>query len=1126
MAPRSKGAKPGRQSSNSNKKSIDPVDDSPEGLLQQYAQLIDQLGSHEYDRTLHEQHVALATKMNDDDAIEQSWSMLATYFPLRQHEWQQWIAFRKQQLSQQADSDDMTKHVELLELLQRATKDYLSIDLLKEYTSWMTTNYFSALALTPPSLDQDEQDDQTPMNVDVETKEANPILSAVFSLEQVREACKEIIVSGGNHLAQSHLVWNPWRDFELQLLKLSPTPEQLEYVDKFFLERLAIPHTDMDNTFASYSTFVTQYRNDDYGTLLPAANKVYGVAKQKMNEREEHEANLKRQGNTEHAYLEYIAWEREVKKPDITLTTALLERAISDHPTSLELWETMVDFAGTVGKKAPLQLQACERAVRSLPGSATIWAAYMRAAEKNASDVDVDELYQRALATKLFDKELEQLVILVEARAGYHRREIDEAVPAGAEAENPELAEVIVLVIIEGIELTKKAKKGGDPQLRLEKYLVRIFERFGRLEEAANVWNSITESNPNSYAAWYGHADFETRRNNIPRAHEIYSKGCSAKGLDYPEYLLEAWLTFEKQNGNLADLEYSMNRIKRQKKGLERKRYREAMEAAAKAQQQQAAAAAADSFISNAVGDQSRQQQEISAVPTDDVSVVADKKRERSEVAGEEEGQSAKKARMDEADTAMSAPAASTSSNTVSASSAPVAHATSEDVKRDRENATVFVVAPTATNMTEDDLHRLFRDCGEIREMKLKTFGDKSYAMVEFTERETVLPARTKDKKRIHDQEIDVHVAARACLYVTNFPESYDKAAVEKLFSQFGVVFDTRWPSKRFKSTRRFCYIQYTSPEQAQAALSLHNSELEGHKISVLISDPTRKKERTDVGANDKELYIAGLAKSTKEDDLRALFGEYGQLKGVRVPVDDKGLSKGFAFIEYDDEASAQAALALNNHELKKRHISVTIAQARARGTQPNAFDKPKESKSSLIERSIRVKGLPADTEEAIIQQEIEKLVPNVKQILFEQGSSEAVVELENAADAGKLLILASTTAIKINDVVVELSAQGRQPRIGVDGRTQSRNVNSSGGAGGASDAPLMPRQAQRGRGRLGLGMRGRGGLGRGGASAAFARAASAGSSSGAAPSAITGGTTEKAAGKSQNDFRALLNKK
>lgn len=32
-------------------------------------------------------------------------------------------------------------------------------------------------------------------------------------------------------------------------------------------------------------------------------------------------------------------------------------------------------------------------------------------------------------------------------------------------------------------------------------------------------------------------------------------------------------------------------------------------------------------------------------------------------------------------------------------------------------------------------------------------------------------------------------------------------------------------------------------------------------------------------------------------------------------------------------QSSAQAALALNNHELKKRHISVTVAEKRAAGT-------------------------------------------------------------------------------------------------------------------------------------------------------------------------------------------------
>ena len=38
--------------------------------------------------------------------------------------------------------------------------------------------------------------------------------------------------------------------------------------------------------------------------------------------------------------------------------------------------------------------------------------------------------------------------------------------------------------------------------------------------------------------------------------------------------------------------------------------------------------------------------------------------------------------------------------------------------------------------------------------------------------------------------------------------------------------------------------------------------------MSVLISNPERKKERTDANANDKEIYVAGLSKFVTKADL------------------------------------------------------------------------------------------------------------------------------------------------------------------------------------------------------------------------------------------------------------------
>ncbi len=59
----------------------------------------------------------------------------------------------------------------------------------------------------------------------------------------------------------------------------------------------------------------------------------------------------------------------------------------------------------------------------------------------------------------------------------------------------------------------------------------------------------------------------------------------------------------------------------------------------------------------------------------------------------------------------------------------------------------------------------------------------------------------------------------------------------------------------------------------ARLALELHGRELEpGHSLNVYISNPERKRERTDADANAREVYVAGLSKFVNKDDLTKLF--------------------------------------------------------------------------------------------------------------------------------------------------------------------------------------------------------------------------------------------------------------
>ena len=79
-----------------------------------------------------------------------------------------------------------------------------------------------------------------------------------------------------------------------------------------------------------------------------------------------------------------------------------------------------------------------------------------------------------------------------------------------------------------------------------------------------------------------------------------------------------------------------------------------------------------------------------------------------------------------------------------------------------------------------------------------------------------------------------------------------------------------------------------------------------------------------------KRIYVGNLSYQTTEADLTDLFEQVGQVESVNIITDrDTGRSKGFGFVEMNDEDAEKAIAQFNGTEVNGR--SVTVNEARPR---------------------------------------------------------------------------------------------------------------------------------------------------------------------------------------------------
>nr|POE54366.1 putative rna-binding protein [Quercus suber] len=767
------------------------------------------------------------------------------------------------------------------------------------------------------------------------------VCKELFTREMLGSVLEQAVSATQWRIDESHLLWNRFAKFVYEEMPAAPSQSHVDQIRGLYVQRLQVPHATWAETYQMFWPIVNTHESERWEAIMDQINEMAEPANHLVRARGDHEFQLQKaisSGVSDSIFAEfdsYLAWEAKMASKTKRKNNAqqndqvlnhvrctLFERALLRFPTYTEWWLDYINFV-VISNVSSSVLPLIERATRHCPWSGDLWGKrLLRADVEQKSLADIEQTKHRATNSGLLDVGgMEEMLKVLQQWCSYLRRH---AFRRGSSEDDLDTAEVGITMAIEDIDQAGKTIYGpdfqGDPLYRLETIQIKFLSEARRFKDARDIYKKLAGLQGSKYDFWQTYYQWElwlwgyeriseqhrveTSENGPHLATAVVQQALKQRTLDEPEKVLALYLNHFQQHESGEKLQTALIDAREFSWRLAIKKATEVAESANIAPQQQSQPADSTSsqqYSSIARGE--KRKADDNAITLED----------------------SKKSRIDDAH-ASALP-------TEQHSSAPII----PQATRDREHNTV-TVRNLAKDTTEIDIKKFFRDVGDPKSINIThSISSGATATVEFESAEDVLTAKSRDGKQLGGSEVRITSGNQTTLYVTNYPATYDEATIRSLFDSYGEITGVRFPSLRFNSKRRFCYVSFLEEGMARTAeTAMDGKMLDGlHKLVAKISNPDAKKSRDSSAQEEgREIVVKNMAFKIAEADIRQLFQEYGTIERVHLVKKINGQFTGTVFLVFSTAEEALAACAAQDKKpFHDRILQVVISTPKGGAT-------------------------------------------------------------------------------------------------------------------------------------------------------------------------------------------------